>query len=387
MLTRIFFVQVLTFILACSGPGLANNGLPVVPARRLYSTDTHCTVRQLVLEIFRNSGSHVLFADNVVDETITRPPNGVSANAVLEKLARTCELSFEQIGTDTIYVTHAPPAVPPVTEAAPASTPSAEELTLDEALSRPVAPPPERADRTTNAQPVVLKGNLEHRSQMEPVDKRLRVGAKVDITKLRALTPGNVWARVPNWAGGTWKTKSMTAYYRYNYIHNTKNLLVDSFMNKGAETFGWQRDRNGDIWHRVLTEFYTVVEGETEFDVDLHSEHEVVEQDDQHFLVRHVATRAIVDKQTLRVRRVTQCEALNYYTRLSADVLRCKSSIKEFAEDGKPASLQKAVSYETRSSGYSDWNVYRGRAMRPLFMEYLSTHGLSHLTPIHAAND
>jgi hypothetical protein len=340
-------------------------------------------LQQIIRNACRAAGQHVLFDAEVDNRDVEIVFRG-RLSGLFKTLGDRYQLDFEQLGTDTVYVTKAPPKPEPPAENRNDAEPqelvvaSAATNNIDDILKMPVRPAAVNAP-ATGKRTTMLQGSIEHKSQLDPVQRNLRVGTTVNIPKLQSLTPGNVWSRLPNWAAGSWKTLSMTAYYRYNYHHKTKNMLIDTFMDKGTETFGWQRDRNGDLWHFVGTDFYTISEGETDYSVDFHKFHEVPEQDDKHFVVRHVCTRAIVGKKTRKVQRVFQAEALNVYTLANESTIRCKSSIKEFDADGQPASLQKGISYEARVRAYAPWDTHKGKDMRALFREYLLSHGLEQL--------
>lgn len=382
--------------------------------------------------ILRAAGKRPII-DPALDGTLlSQTIQGASIHQIIGNLERNEHLQFETVGSDTVYVSASIEPDPPVTAAAAIAeshptqrtndqpVPPAKPLSLDEALGiangaqvamGPIAPSPMIPATVTYTQsapsqgssetapaaipqqptpqptsqrgntPFALQGGLEHTERVTPVNPTLRAGSTVDFGKLHALTPGNVWSRIPNWAGGTWSTSSNTAYYHYNYEHNLKSLHVDTFMDKSAETFGWQKDKNGDIWHFVGTDFYTVSEGARDYSVDFHKVHEILEQSEDRFVVHHLATRALVAKTTKRVTRVYQAESINVYTRGKNGTLRCKNSIKSFDAQGYAASLQKGVSYEKQLRGFQSWDVYQKRDMYKLFAEYLNTHGMPDLIP------
>ena len=402
------FVLLLSVVpYAVCGAGSQYDGTPAVDsaAKYLLQTDRqissmHCEKEPLqlaLLSLSRQSGVSLMLDPQLQQREVSGTFDGLHVSQILQRIERSQHLQFEQIGEHSLYVSaseepvvtaSAEPTLQPEPVSPGVSTNRAAPLSIDDVLKMPVTAnanlpicgPP--AAVFPQGKSVTLQTGIEHNERLAPVDRSLKVGTEISVTRLKSLTPANHWSRLPNWAAGTWKTTSMTAYYRYDYQSRTKNFLVDTFMDKAAETLGWQKDRLGNLWHFVGTGFYTTAEGERSFDIDFHKQHDILEVNDDQFTVRHVGTRALVDKITRKVVRVFQVEAIQTYTKSTeGSALRCKSSVKEFDDAGEAVTLQKGISYEAKIHDYSPWNSYKGRDMRKLFAEFLMSHGMNDLVP------
>jgi hypothetical protein len=228
---------------------------------------------------------------------------------------------------------------------------------------------------------MVLHGRIEHSDSLPPVDASLRPGVAIDTTKLKALTPNNLWYRIPAWAAGTWHFEKQTNYFHYTYQTNDKLYLQDTFMARSDETRGWQKDFQGQIWEYCYNNYITETERNDAWSYHLVKYFEPLDVSEQSMTLKFVSTGILVDKTYQIIRCSSQTEAIQVYTPCAPGLIKVQLSIKSFDEEGKPIRMAKGLCYQMRVAPFSPWNVYRGKNMRALFAEYLQTHGMTNLIP------
>ena len=201
------------------------------------------------------------------------------------------------------------------------------------------------------------------------------------LGKLKKLSPDNQWARLPDWAAGSFKWKFSSTYYSFTYGMKSEDYSVDTRMAKSGETRGWQKDRFGNIWEYSYKDYYTKTECEDTFSVSLVKDAELLQVSGEKFIMRFVAVRAIVSKYTQRIIATRQTESIQTYTPYAENIVKINGSVKSFDEDGNPLTLEKVLTLEQRILPYQSRDSYRGQNMRALFAEYLVSHGLASSVP------
>lgn len=227
----------------------------------------------------------------------------------------------------------------------------------------------------------VLRGRVENSERLPPVAQTYRAGSKINLAKLQALTPDNHWYRIPEWAAGTWKTETNTQYYIFNYGIKTNTCDVNTFMARGEDTRGFQRDRCSNIWHYCARNFVTQTEKQESWGFSLVKEALPLEVSQNKMIVQFRSIRFNVDKSSGTILRTYQCESIQTYTPYHDGLVKVLSSIKAFDENGTPLHLTKAVSFHSRILPFISIDLYKGRNMRGLLAEYLTSQGLSELVP------
>ena len=369
-----------------------NNGAPAALNNSKVIKEFHCqsTLQQSMLDLGRQAGFTAMVDDELKGLKIEADYVDLSVADILKLIAAKYKLAFEAITPGTILVSKIETLDPRKSEADSAAV-SASTLSAGAVQSTAIVPieagtEPEKyvPELKESKKAVLLQGGIEHHESLSTVPMELRAGAQISATKMKAmeaLVPDNMWTRLPNWAAGSWKCYSQTAYYRYSYKYRSKDFDVDTFMNKGAETMGHQKDRKGDLWEWQRAHYWTVTEGEHHFHLSFHREAEASYKDEKQFTIHFIGTRLIVDKVTRKIVRTCQMESIQTYTCPDKGIIRCKSSIKVFDENGLPESLQKSISYRYKIKEYEPWNYDRGEDIRKLFKQYLTMHGLSDLIP------
>lgn len=227
----------------------------------------------------------------------------------------------------------------------------------------------------------MLQGRVEHSVNLPPIDQSFKSGSKLDIGRLKKLTPNNYWYRIPNWSAGTWKTDNETTFYKYDYQSQSRSFAIDPFGARGAETWGFQQDRLGQIWEYAYSSYVTVTDTDNALVVHIVKEHEPITISAREVVFRFRGIDCYVSKETARIEATVQKESLQTYTSAGGNLMKCISSIKTFDESGRPARLSKSVSFRSRILPFEPCNDYHGQKLRPLFEEYLNSHGMSDCLP------
>jgi len=224
-----------------------------------------------------------------------------------------------------------------------------------------------------------LKGHVEHSNRLEPTPPLLKTGIRYDEVNLKALTPNNIWYRIPNWLGGRWKIERLTAYYRYAYKSGVRALTTDTFTNRTTGDNGWQKDSTGQVWNFQHVPFTTKVYGDDDYMVAVVKDWEPLEVTSQKAVIRTVELRINANKQSNVITSIQQGETVHTYFPVGTNLLKEISSIKIFDETGQPLILQEGVAFLQRISPYRSVDYYDGKDMRAIFREYLENHGLAGL--------
>lgn len=236
--------------------------------------------------------------------------------------------------------------------------------------------------RASHAQATqTLQGHIEHQEDLPPLEPSLRAGSRFDTTKLKALTPNNLWYQIPNWMAGTWKTATNTDYYRYSYKTGSKNFTVDTFNCRSAESWGWQEDRHGQIWEYAHGSYVASVELDDHFGVDFIKHWDIVDLQPTSITMYARGIRIRILKQTNLIVDSEQAEFIQTYIPFGKNLRKVDCSLKVFDENGRPERLVKVLAIEQKIKPFEQHDLYKGQNMRALFREYLITHNLAHLLP------
>ncbi|MBY0549271.1 MAG: hypothetical protein K2W95_18495 [Candidatus Obscuribacterales bacterium] len=359
------------------------------------------SLRQALLDLSRKAGASFIFDEGLTDRKISERFEGVPVSRIIETLAGKYNFEVECIAQNTFLIQPAAAvessnAQVPMNQATPVSASTAG---LEDSLLALATPPagaggetttPPEAEPTEMAIPpkhLMLEGGIRLSDKMPPVDESLKAGAtftEQKMKKLEAQAPDNQWARLPNWAGGKWKTRSQSNYYRYSYQHKSKDFSVRTFTFRAGEGLGYQTDRRGDLWEWDRANYWTRAENDEMYVLDFHKHLETKYKDEKEFTEYFVSTRVIVNRSNMRVERCYQMESIQTYINPEPGVMRCRASMKEFDETGMPVELVKGVCYSTKMKEYAPVVQCRGENLPKLFAQYLKRNNLAHLIPAGA---
>jgi hypothetical protein len=223
-----------------------------------------------------------------------------------------------------------------------------------------------------------LLGGIEHSESIGPIEQSLAPGQVFDIRNLP--TQGNGPARffqIPSWLAGTWHKESQTDYYRYSYVTKQTDIATRTGPARSDGTWGTQQDDQGTVWQYDATPFNSTVDSGTEFVVQLVRMSVPVESSEKIFVRRSLDTQIRVDKMTGRIKAVESGEQLTTYYPEQDGLVKRESSAKVFDAAGSPVLLGKSFSYETRVASFQPQNLYLGKDVRTLFLDFMKERSQS----------
>ncbi len=343
--------------------------------KTIHSLDMNkMPVGRAISELAERGNIKVMMDRPVGDALVSLNLIDVTPKDALEALFKQANLHYDFVSDDMVVVTDAPPVK--------ALDAKAEVIG---GLSKATK---------------VLKGKVEHSQNLLPLDASLRAGAQFDMTKLKALSPNNFWYRLPAWSTGTWHRETSTTIHvrkfksdasyssavlaRYGLGPKEKmdDWETDTHIARSDETWGFQKDRDGDIWEFGYNNYQTLTEGERTYTVSFVKDVEVIEVSDTKVVLKYIATRLLIGKYSRRIGIARQTESIQTYTAAGGNMRRVVASVKSFDEDGQPEAETKLLSLQLRTKAFQPWNVYEGRDMRALFTEYLVSHDMKDLVPV-----
>jgi hypothetical protein len=223
-----------------------------------------------------------------------------------------------------------------------------------------------------SGQSKTLLGGVEHSESLRPIEQTLAPGQIFDLRNLPSQGNGpSRFFKIPGWLAGTWHKESQTDYYRYSYITKQTDITTRTGPARSDGTWGTQRQDDGTVWQYDATPFNSTVDSGSEFVVQLVRVSEPVEESDKIFVRRSIDTQIRVDKMTGRIKAVESGEQLTTYYPEQDGLVKRESSAKVFDANGVAVLLGKSFSYETRVAEFQPQNMYQGKDVRALFVDFI----------------
>lgn len=225
------------------------------------------------------------------------------------------------------------------------------------------------------AQAKVLQGEVDHSETLQPLDPSLSVGEIFAPSKLPVVEnqSPNKWYRIPDWLAGTWHKDSQTDYYRYNYKTNATDTTTRTEEAKATGTWGTQQDPKGIVWQFDPAPFTATVDSGDDFVVQMVRVSEPIQVTDRKFVRRSIDTQVRVSKTNGVIKSVESGEQITTYRPENDGLIKRETSAKVFDKDGQPVLLGKSFAYENRVAPFAPQDNYKGKDMKKLFQDFLST--------------
>jgi hypothetical protein len=216
-----------------------------------------------------------------------------------------------------------------------------------------------------------LKGSIKHADKLSPLSNLLKAGVTFSEQNMPKLTGSTGWYWIPTWFAGTYSTQKNTTYFYKDLQTGYSEAIDETHTAISKETIGFQKDGKGNLWEYQYGPYRQRVIGDTDFTIQQVQEHEPLEVTGNKVVVRYKGIDVRVDKVTNKIKRTTQNESIQVYTKNSDNTIKCRSSMKVFDTDGNPLSLQKLYSIKTRIKPFSEVTTYKDKDMRKDFVNYL----------------
>lgn len=242
--------------------------------------------------------------------------------------------------------------------------------------SPPLLAQDSRGETASNS--YTLHGGVEHSEKMPPVEKEFRHGAKIDASKLNAITPNNRWYRLPDWAAGTWTSVESTKTYIHDLKSNMEQNTPVTRNTKMKFTWGFQQDKEGHVWEFAKEPYSLTVDTAEHRVIKRVMRREFLELEESRVTLKTVTENIVVDRFN-QVLRTVQSENIQTCSPSPNKCMTCTASYKLFDEQGKAVELGKETNISRKIAPFKSIDEYEGKNMQSLFKEFMSSQGKSEL--------
>jgi len=197
------------------------------------------------------------------------------------------------------------------------------------------------ANLNANAKPIEATVTIDVKKKMEPLDPVLWPGNYFDKEAATALLKddaqsSSIWKKIPAWQAGNWEQTQATITKAVKYINGQpaiENIPIGVYTAKRFENFGWQKDKNNDIWQLYSLGYWT----KTELD-DCKAYYSYIKfsapgaNDYPDYYAEMVSF--YVDRATNKILDVQQGKQWNRYIYLAPDIMKEEAVYTVFNEKG-----------------------------------------------------
>lgn len=231
---------------------------------------------------------------------------------------------------------------------------------------------------------VFLQGNVKHSEKLSGLPEGLKSGKVYsdDLLVSPDTKNNNEWFLIPDWYAGTRHCEDEVIVYRYWYPTHQSSTPMLKQMNRQTSVSGYQKDRNGGIWDYKRVPQIQHVECDFENAVLWVKDISLISEAADRIVIKYITVSIGMNKKTNKINKIMQQEQINTVTSPLPNVLRSDVSVKAFDADGKPERLEQAVIMADMVKPYQQIDQFEGQELRPLFRDFLMSHGLEALVPL-----
>jgi hypothetical protein len=228
------------------------------------------------------------------------------------------------------------------------------------------------------------KSETTHAATFQPVAAFLRGGVSFDNAakaQIQNVKPANVWFKIPAWLAGKWEFYEAENTSYTDLKTGKTNPHPESAQTEATDVWGWQRDKNGDVWQYDDSPHAT--ESRTNQEVTYYVRHEDVpiSSSQTKMTCKMIYTYSAINANTQLISKTYQSEDFVSYRQQEPSELRRDVSSKIFDQDGNPIAQSTSYSIAKRILPFVPINSRNGNDMRILFRDYLKIHGNPDLIP------
>lgn len=224
-----------------------------------------------------------------------------------------------------------------------------------------------------------LQGGV-HSDELRPLPQNLQSGAIFDERSIPKTADDVGWYEIPNWLAGKWLRDEETILSTYFFDTGTKQNEPRTIAERELADFGFQRDKNGKIWHCRLAS-KGVSDLGSYLAVAFVQSQEPLHVSDDLVVIRDVFVEVQVNKETNVIMHSSQAESITKYRPVSDGVIKTSMSVKVFKEDGTPYTVQKNIAMDKRMEIYKTTDAFKGQNLRKNFADFLHATGRDDLIP------
>lgn len=226
-----------------------------------------------------------------------------------------------------------------------------------------------------------LKGAIELSTKLPPIDEHLKTGKVFQKYYLPVNDRGNEWIQIPKWIAGIWQQKKETRKYIRNDI--TGEVDRQPLLRPAAAQmrWGWQRDREGNIWQFQSTRGLTKTRAKSNDIYGVRLAGTIESLSDNQVLNRVRVLSIYVDRTSGLITRCFQQEQLESIKPVDGTSCHHETSIRSYDENGNSRKTWLVESNLSRVSRFRPVSVYRGEYVSDLFKDFLKASGRKELIP------
>lgn len=236
---------------------------------------------------------------------------------------------------------------------------------------------------------VTLQGGVKHSEKLAGMPEGLQIGKVYSDDLL--LSPdrknNNEWFLIPDWYAGTRHCEEEVIVHRYDYVKHESSSPMLKQMNRQTSVSGYQKDRNGGIWDFKRVPQIQHVESSFENAVLYVKDIKIISEAADRIVIKYLTVSIGIDKNHGKIRSILQQEQINTVTSPIPNVLRSDVSVKAFDSDGQPLRQEQGVIMADITKPYEQKDQFEGQDLRPLFRDFLISHGLEALVPTDLLQD
>ena len=230
---------------------------------------------------------------------------------------------------------------------------------------------------------VALQGGVKHSEKLAGMPEALQLGKVYsdDLLISPDRNNNNEWFLIPDWYAGTRHCEEEVIVHRYDYVKHESSSPMLKQMNRQTSVSGYQKDRNGGIWDFKRVPQIQHVESSFENAVLYVKNIKIISEAADRMVIKYVTVSIGIDKNNGKIHSILQQEQINTVTSPIPNVLRSDVSVKAFDSDGQPLRQEQGVIMADIIKPYEQKDQFEGQDLRPLFRDFLVSHGLEALVP------
>lgn len=207
------------------------------------------------------------------------------------------------------------------------------------------------------SEPFILEGKIEHSGSLPPVAPQWKPGTVFDPRLLPATGTGSLtWWKVPEWLVGTWRTEGKVKRLSLKDAEGSvqQGFGAVDINYPDLEIIGYQKDRTESVWTCVPVPYVgrTIQSNFVNLSIIHNVKAEIVSENE--VVIRFLATTLMVDRNTNKIRSVTQRESLQTYRPIDRAKVLVQASMKFYDDNGYARYESNVLSQTKRKGGYRE---------------------------------
>ncbi|MFN8549915.1 MAG: hypothetical protein U0103_00405 [Candidatus Obscuribacterales bacterium] len=225
-----------------------------------------------------------------------------------------------------------------------------------------------------------LQGGVQHSDELRPLPSNLQSGAIFDEKSIPKTADDVGWYQIPDWLAGKWLREEETILSTYFFESKVQQNEPRTIAEREIAEFGFQRDKQGKIWHYRLAS-KGVSDCGSYLAVAFVQSQEPLHVAEDLVVIRDVFVEVQVNKETNVIMHSSQAESITKYRPLHDGLIKTSMSVKVFNEDGTPYTVQRNIAADKRIEAFKSTDTFKEHNLRKSFADFLHVTGRDDLIP------